>query len=692
MKIHPLTIGWFALALGLPGSLPAQEPARSAGTAAAVDRFSWLENVESARAMTWVKNHNDATMRTLGSDPRFVPLRDRIRAILDFRDRIPAPDIEGNRIDNFWQDASHPRGIWRSSSWNSYVGGSPDWRTVIDVDSLARAEKVAWSWSGATCLPPAHRECLVFLSRGGADAVEIREFNVESGQFIKGGFFLPEAKQNVAWIGPDAILVSTDFGSGTLTTSGYPRIAKLWHRATPLASAITLFQGDSTDVSVGVGAVEVGETIIGTVGHAPTFFESTTYILRDDSLVKLVLPLDADPAFLGDQLVVYLRSPWTVDRDSFPGGAIVATTLADFLAGQGKFSLLIAPGSRQTIDGMRTTKDYLLVHLLDNVRSKLLRFQRGRAGWMTDTVAVPDLGSVTGIATSAATNRFFFNFSGFTQPTTQYLADEDGSIRSLKSLPAQFDAKGLMTEQFEATSKDGTLIPYFIVHRDSLRLNGSNPTLLYGYGGFEISLPPGYNPITGASWLEKGGVYVVANIRGGGEFGPTWHRAAMKEHRQRAYDDFIAVAEDIIARRVTTPAHLGIMGGSNGGLLMGVMLTQRPELWNAVAILNPLLDMRRYNHLLAGASWMGEYQNLRPGASYPRPFIGTTTRDDRVHPAHARKFAAKLEGLGQRVYFFENTEGGHGAGVTSEQQAQERALMFTYFWRQLGSSPGPLTP
>jgi prolyl oligopeptidase len=506
--------------------------------------------------------------------------------------------------------------------------------------------------------------------------------------------------------------VSTDFGAGSLTTSGYPRVAKLWHRGTPLTAAHTLFQGDTTDVSVGVGAVEMGDSIIGLVVHAPTFFESTSYVLRGDSLAKLALPLDADPSFLGDQLVVYLRSPWSIGKDSFPGGAIVSTTIADFLGGGHDFTLVLAPSSRQTVDGMSTTRDYLLVHLLDNVRSRLLRYERAPAatGWKVDTLPVPDLGSVGGITTSPATNRFFFEYSAFTQPTTQYLADEDGSVRELKRLPAQFDASGLVTEQFEATSKDGTRVPYFVVHREHVNLDGTNPTLLYGYGGFEISLLSSYGPLTGAAWLERGGVYVLANIRGGGEFGPTWHRAAMKEHRQRAYDDFIAVAQDLIARRITSPAHLGIEGGSNGGLLMGVMLTQRPDLWNAVAILNPLLDMQRYNHLLAGASWMGEYgdpdkpadwgfigkyspyQHLRSGVHYPRPFIATTTRDDRVHPGHARKFAAKLEAMGHQVYFFENTEGGHGAGVTSEQQARERALMFTYFWRQLGSETAPATP
>jgi prolyl oligopeptidase len=703
-----------ALALFLlPGGAVAQQPtgaqpeaAARKSTPAPPDPYVWLEDVEGARSMAWVRAHDVATTKALGSDPLYGQLYERLLAVFTARERIPMPDIEGDRLFNYWRDAQHPRGLWRSSSWESYLGGTPTWRTVLDVDSLARAEHVTWAWKGASCLPPAHRRCLVFLSRGGADAVEVREFDVDVPGFVPGGFTLPEAKQNIAWIGPDDLLVATDFGPGSMTTSGYPRIARLWRRGAPLGAARTLFEGKPTDVSVGVGSEETPAGLVGTVITRPSFFEGTTFVVRGDSLVKLDLPLDADPTFVGRQLAVYLRSPWQVGGHSFPAGAVIAAPFDAFLGGARDLRLVVAPGPRQTVEEVRATRDYLLVTMLDNVRPRLLRFRPTEGGdWSADTIPVPDFGSVSIVATSPATNRFFFAYSGFTQPTTLYLAGEETGIREVRRLPAQFRAEGLVTDQYDAASKDGTRVPYFVVHRKDLKLDGRSPTLQYGYGGFEIAMTPQYGSANGAAWLERGGVYVLADIRGGGEFGPAWHRSAMREHRQRAYDDFIAVAEDVIRRGITSPAHLGIMGGSNGGLLMGNMFTQRPDLWRAVAILNPLLDMFRYSHLLAGASWMEEYgnpdvpsdwaflsqyspyQNLRPGVKYPRPYIATTTRDDRVHPGHARKFAARLEALGVPFYFFENTEGGHGAGVTAAQQAKAEALLYTYLWKQLAPAP-----
>ncbi len=708
-SVRRLTLALAALAVATLAAPPAraqQQPAaaRKAAAADQADPFIWLEDVEAARSMAWVKSHNEATMSSLGADARYTALRDRIRSILDSKERIAYPQMRGADVYNFWKDAGHPRGIWRRATYDSYVAGSPAWRTVLDIDSLSAADKQQWAWGGSSCLPPAWRRCLVRLSRGGADAVQVREFDTETGRFVEGGFALPEAKQDVEWVSENAVLVDTDFGAGSLTTSGYPRIAKLWRRGTPLSAAKTLIEGQTTDVGVGVGSIENGDSLIGVVSRSPSFFETAVYILRGDSLVKLDLPLDTGPTILGDQLVVYVRTPWTVGGKTYPTGSLIATSLNGFLAGQRDFTIILAPTDRQTVDGTTPTRDYLLVELLDNVRARLLRLRHEGSTWHTDTIPVPDYGNASVVATSARSNRFFFTYAGFTQPNTLYLADEDGSLKEIKRLPALFDATGLVTEQHEATSKDGTRVPYFVVHRATVALDGNNPTLLYGYGGFEISLTPSYSSVTGAAWLEQGGVYVLANIRGGGEFGPAWHRAALKENRQRAYDDFIAVAEDLVAKKITTPQHLGIMGGSNGGLLMGVMLTERPDLWGAVAILNPLLDMKRFNHLLAGASWMGEYgdpdipeqwayiskysayQNLKSGVKYPRPFIATTTRDDRVHPGHARKFAARMEGLGDPIYFFENTEGGHGSGVTSEQQAREQALVYVYLWKQLGSS------
>ncbi len=665
------------------------------------DPYLWLEDVEGARPLAWVKAHDDSTIAALGNGPVYQQAYDRTLQVLNSHDRIAYPSIMGNGLSNFWQDAEHPRGIWRSTTWDSYLSGQPQWHTLLDVDSLAAAEDVPWSFHGANCLPPEETLCLVNLSRGGADAVQIREFDTRTGRFVDGGFTLPEAKQDVAWLNHDAILVATDFGPGSMTTSGYARIAKLWRRGTPLTSARTLFEGKETDVSVGVGSVRTADRTFAVVSHSPRFFEAELFVLQGDSLVKLDLPLDSDADMVGDRLVVYLRSAWDVGGRSYSPGSLIATGLDDFLDGERDFQLVLKPGERATIDGVRTTRDHLLVDVLDNVRPELIRYRYDDGRWSADTSSVPDFGSMRVVATSPTTNRYFYSFSGFTQPATLYLATEDGTAREVARMPAQFDATGLVTEQHEATSKDGTKVPYFVVHESDAVQSGNNPTLLYGYGGFEISMLPSYNPVMGASWLANGGTYVLANIRGGGEFGPSWHRVAMKEHRQLAYNDFIAVAEDLIARRVTSPAHLGIMGGSNGGLLMGVMLTERPDLWNAVVIRNPLLDMKRYSHLLAGASWMAEYgdpdtddwsyishyspyQNLKADADYPRPFITTTTRDDRVHPGHARKFAAKLAAQGHPMYFFENTEGGHGAGVTNEQRAREEALIFSYLWKRLG--------
>ncbi|HEU0014261.1 MAG TPA: prolyl oligopeptidase family serine peptidase [Longimicrobium sp.] len=666
------------------------------------DPFLWLEEVEGQRALQWVEARNRATIAELEAHPAYQPIYQRTLHILNNRDRIAFPSILGDRLYNFWQDERNPRGVWRRTTWESYLGGSPAWETVIDVDSLAKAESVPWSFAGASCLPPEYRRCLVRLSRGGADAVQVREFDAAERRFVEGGFFLPEGKQSVAWRGPDAVLVATNFGEGTMTESGYARVAKLWRRGTPLSAAVTLFEGQPKDVSVSVGMIRTATRTYHGVWHRPSFFQSSLHLLDGDELIKVDLPMDADPYLVRDQLVVYLRAPWEVGGRTFPAGSLVAAELDDFMEGErDDIELVLQPDARSTIRGVSATRDYLLVSMLNNVRGELRRFRHEGGRWVGEKVPAPELGNVGVAATSPLDNRFFFSYSGFTQPTTLYLGDADGDVREIRRMPEMFDAANLTTEQFEATSKDGTRIPYFVVRRSGAPLDGNAPTLLYAYGGFESPEVPAYSATVGSAWLERGGVYVLANIRGGGEFGPQWHRAGLKENRQRVYDDFIAVAEDLVARRITTPRRLGIMGGSNGGLLVGVAFTQRPELFNAVVAQVPLLDMRRYNRLLAGASWMAEYgnpdvpeewayisryspyQNLRAGQKYPRVLFYTTTRDDRVHPGHARKMAAKMEAMGYPIYYFENTEGGHGAGVTSEQRARMYAVIYTYLLKQL---------
>jgi prolyl oligopeptidase len=670
-------------------------------TTAATDPFLWLEDVEGERALAWVEDRNAVTMAELQAHPWFAGLQQDILRILTSQDRIPYPSTRGDVVYNFWTDAEHERGIYRRTSIASYLSGSPAWETVLDIDALAKAEGVPWAFRGMSCLGPEYRHCLARLSRGGSDASEVREFDLVEARFVEGGFFLPQAKSTQGWVDANTLLVGTDWGEGSLTTSGYPRIAKLWRRGTPLASAETVFEGQTTDVGVSASSLE---TVWGTqpmIYHRPSFFEGTLYLLRDGKPVAVEIPLDASPGLVGDQLTVYVRDPWEVGGRTWGTGSVIAIDLDDFLAGSRDFRVVIEPGPRATVEGATPAGDFLLVSVLDNVRGQLWKYRFEGGTWVGERVSAPDMGSVDPVDVDLHSNRFFFTYSSFLQPTTLYVHHDDGRVEEVRRMPAMFDADGLVIEQYEATSRDGTKVPYWLVHAADLERNGRNPTLLYGYGGFESSQTSAYSATVGKSWLERGGVYARANIRGGGEFGPAWHRAALKEHRQRAYDDFLAVAEDLVARGVTSPAQLGIQGASNGGLLTGVALTQRPDLFGAVVINVPLLDMRRYNKLLAGASWMAEYgnpdkpeewayisryspyQNVRADRTYPRPLFTTTTRDDRVHPGHARKMAALMLEQGHDVLYYENTEGGHGAGVTPEQQARMMALTYMYLWTQL---------
>ena len=667
------------------------------------DPHRWLEEVEGERALAWVEERNARTMAELTALPVYDSLFDETLAILNSNDRIAYPAITGDRLYNFWQDAANPRGVWRRTTWESYLGGDPDWEVLLDLDSLSAAEDANWAWHGDTCLAPEYVRCLVWLSPGGSDADEAREFDLRTRTFVDGGFRLPLSKQSATWVSRDTLLVSSDFGAGTMTESGYPRTARLWARGTPLSSARTIFEGVPTDVGVWAGTIETRERDYIAIWHGlEDFFESELLLLRDGRPVALDVPVDADKSLVGDQLIVYVRTPWQVGGETYGLGSVLSIGLDEFVAGERDFEVVVQPGERSTVLGTSATRDFLLVSILDNVRGQLWRYRRANDRWVGERVPAPDLGTVSVAATSPRTNRFFFNYSTYTQPTTLYLSEEDGEVRAVRAMPPMFDASDLEVQQLAATSRDGTRVPYFLVSRQDLRLSADNPTLLYGYGGFEASMTPGYSATVGKSWLERGGVYAVANIRGGGEFGPAWHRAAQREHRQRAYDDFIAVAEDMVERGITAPRNLGIMGGSNGGLLVGAAMTQRPDLFGAVVVQVPLLDMRNYHTLLAGASWMAEYgdpddpedwsfisryspyHNVVPVVDYPRAFFYTTTRDDRVHPGHARKMAARFEEQGHPYLYFENTEGGHGAGVTPEQRARMYALTYSYLWQQLG--------
>ena len=702
------------LAAGVPptGSAHAQEGAAarqatarqdaSGQEAQQDDAYIWLEEVEGERALGWVVERSDATLQEFEALPVFGELEAAALEVVTSSDRIAYPSIRGDHLYNFWSDDSHPRGVYRRTSWDSYLSGEPSWETVLDIDVLAEEEDVPWAYRGMSCLAPEHRRCLVALSRGGADAVETREFDLQALAFMEDGFFLPEAKGGASLVDDETVIVATDFGAGTLTTSGYPRQARLWKRGTPLADAPVVFEADEADMAVFVSSWEIGGKTYGGVAHLHTIFESTTHLVMDGELVQIDTPPDASTFISGDHLVVRTVSEWTVGGRTFAPATVVAANVHDFLAGDRDFQIVAESSGKRVVQGASATKDHLLVGVLDNVQGELWRYSWRDGEWSGEKLPAPPMGSVGVVAADERFNRFFFTYSGFTQPTTLYMADEDGSVRLVRQLPDMFDAEGLKVEQHHVASADGTEVPFFVVHKEGIPHDGSNPTLLTAYGGFQIPRTAGYNALAGKAWMERGGVYVLANIRGGGEFGPSWWRAALKENRQRAYDDFLAVAQWLVDHGLTSPAHLGIQGGSNGGLLVGAAMTQRPDLFNAVVAQVPLLDMRRYHKLLAGASWMAEYgdpddpddwayigkyspyQNVKPDVQYPRALFTTTTRDDRVHPGHARKMAAKMTDMGHEVLYFENTEGGHGAGVTPAQRAKMYALVYAYLWTQLG--------
>ena len=686
-----------------------------------VDPFLWLEDVHGEAALAWVRERNAESQKLLMARPEYAPTRERLLQVMNSKERIPYISRRGAYFYNLWQDATHKRGLWRRTSLAEYRKAEPAWETVLDLDALATVEGENWVWGGAVGLAPSHRRCLVMLSRGGADANVVREFDTVTKAFVKDGFVLPEAKSDIEWVDADTVFVGTDFGSGSMTDSGYPRIIKRWKRGTPLAEAVTVFEGEKADVSVRA-------SVDTTPGHERTmiqrsldFYNSKRLFVQGAKLVLMDMPDDASVTFWNsagapaDTLLMELRSDLQTAAHTHPRGSLLAIDAAAHARGERNFAVLFEPTATRSLAGFALTREHVLVNVLDNVASKLEEWRRTPAGFERREVAAPFPGTlgVSGLhdpmlTDDALAESYLLTYSDFLTPDTLSLGQTGTDTRAvLKSLPATFDATGMRAEQSFATSVDGTRIPYFVVWPRGLNAQspatGSTPTLLYGYGGFEISMQPWYSAAFGSAWLARGGVVVVANIRGGGEFGPAWHQAAVKENKQRSYDDFIAVAQDLVQRGITSPQHLGIEGGSNGGLLVGAAFTQRPDLFNAVVCSVPLLDMRRYHKLLAGASWMAEYgdpdkpeewqyisqyspyQNLRKDVNYPRVLFTTSTRDDRVHPGHARKMAARLLALGHEVLYFENIEGGHGGAADNEQRAHVQALEMSYLWRQLGN-------
>lgn len=666
------------------------------------DPYLWLEDVEGEKALEWVETQNARSLSALESLPEFSRLFEKNLAVYDSDERIAAPTIRGDHVYNFWRDAEHERGMWRRTSITSYASDEPDWDVLIDLDDLASNEEENWVWSGVDCLAPDYQRCLVSLSRGGADAVVVREFDLSGKEFVKDGFYLPEAKGGMSFIDLDTVVVSTDFGPGSQTSSGYPRLSKLWKRGTELSEAETLIEGEESYVGVWGGVIHTPERDFLSVTVAPTFFTRELHLKVGEHMKRLDLPEDAEPnAFFKNQVVVSLKSDWERDEETYPQGALVSIDVDQLLAGEGSVQVILQPDERGAIAEVQRTRDLLLVNRMEDVRSRLDAFTLVDGKWTRRAVDAPKMGTISIASTSTESNTFYFNYTDFLTPTTLYQADGMSKPAPLKQLPDFFDASPYEVTQHFTESADGTGVPYFMVARKDLVRNGENPTLIYAYGGFEVPIVPGYSATIGMDWLDLGGVYVVANIRGGGEYGPRWHQSAQRENRQRSYDDFYAVAEDLIKREVTSTEHLGIRGGSGGGLLVGMLFTQRPDLFKAVVCAVPLLDMWRFNKLLAGASWVEEYGNpddpddwaflqnyspyhqLKPEADYPRVFFTTSTRDDRVHPGHARKMVARMNEMGHPNFYYENTEGGHGGAANNRQSARVQALTYTYLINEL---------
>ncbi|KRG62787.1 prolyl oligopeptidase [Stenotrophomonas humi] len=678
-----------------------------AGAAMAADQpqdpYAWLEDVTGDKPLTWVKEQNAKSEGRLAQSPQFKQMEAGIREVLDSDAKIPGVEKIGDYYYNFWKDKQHERGIWRRTTLVEYRKAEPLWETVLDLDALNKAEGENWVWHGANCLRPEYTRCLIALSRGGADADVTREFDLSNKQWIKDGFFRPEAKGGLGWIDQNNVFVYTDFGDGTMTTSGYPRVVKRWQRGTPITAATPVYEGKPEDMYIAAMHDDTPGFERNFVSRTIAFYNNELFVLgADGKLTKVDAPNSAEKGVRREWLTLELREPWTVGGKTYAAGSLLVTKFDDFMAGKRDFDVLFAPTDTTSLAGMSWTRSHVVLNVLDDVKNRLQVMTHGKDGWVASEFAgAPTFGTIgIGAVDADESDAVWMTVTDYLTPTTLALAEIGQQPEVLKTMPAFFDASGKVIEQHFANSKDGTRVPYFVVHDKAMKLDGSNPTLLYGYGGFEISLTPNYSGGMGRAWLDKGGVYVVANIRGGGEYGPRWHQAALKQNRHKAYEDMAAVAQDLVSRNITSARHLGVQGGSNGGLLTGNMLTQYPELFGAVVVQVPLLDMKRYSHLLAGASWMAEYGNpdtadwdfiktfspyhlFDPAKSYPPVLFTTSTRDDRVHPGHARKMAAKMIDAGKDVTYYENIEGGHGGAANNAQAAHMSALAYSFLWEQL---------
>ena len=677
---------------------------------APLDPYLWLENVDDDKALEWVRERNQKTISTITQGDEFTALQDRLQAIFDSKDRIPYVRKQGAYFYNFWRDGDHPRGIWRRTTMKSYQTDNPDWEVILDLDELAKEEEENWVWRGANCLPPKETLCIISLSKGGADANVKREFDIKQQRFIPSGFYLPEAKSRISWLDKNTLLVGTDFGEDSLTESGYPRMAKIWKRGTPLSEAKLIMEGKKEDMSVGAYHSHMPGYKRTLVYQTLTFYTNRLFLKTGKGLVQLDKQDSASMRLWKNHVLIELREDWTVDGKTYVSGSLIAAPLKDWLKGKKKITTLFTPTETSSLSSYSPTKDHIILSTLEDVKSKIWVLTPCRNEWTRSTIeGLPQLGRLyLSPIDPVKSNDYWLRVLDFITPDTLSIGTiGKAAPKQIKSLPAFFDSSDLEVSQHFTKSKDGTRIPYFQIAKKNIPMDGNNPTLLYGYGGFEVSLLPYYSASIGAGWLEKGGVYVVANIRGGGEYGPKWHQAALKEKRHRAYEDFAAVAEDLFQRKLTSSTKLGIKGGSNGGLLVGNMYTQYPNHWRAVVCQVPLLDMRRYTKLLAGASWAGEYgdpdipeqweyiqkfspyHNINPQTNYPPMLITTSTRDDRVHPGHARKMTAALEAEEKNILYYENIEGGHGGSANNKQAAFMNSLVYMFLWDQIRNPPKP---
>lgn len=684
----------------------ANPPKKNSDVSAEEDPHLWLEDVTGEKQLAWVRSRNESTQSHFESDPAFSTLRDDLLKILDSDERIPFVSKAGDYYYNFWRDQQHVRGIWRRTTLEDYRRQEPTWEVILDLDALAEEEDENWVWDGASLLRPGYDLALIGLSRGGADASVTREFDLKTKTFVPGGFARPEAKGNIGWIDRDSVFIFTDFGEGTMTSSGYPRVAKLWRRGTPLEQAEIVYEGRQEDMYIAAYHDDSPGYERNFVSRTLAFYNDELYLRNDDgSLQKIDAPNSANKSVFHDDLLLELRERWDVAGKSFAAGSLLVTDFQAFMDGDRDFDVAFEPTENSSLAGFSPTKDHLILNVLEDVKNRLYVLTRNGDGWKREPLmGAPAIGTVSVRPVDAdESNAYWMTSSGYLSPTTLFMGTVGQRPERLKQLSPLYDASGLTVSQFFATSKDGTRIPYFMVAKEGLNLDGQHPTLLYGYGGFEISLTPGYSASVGRAWTSQGGVYVVANIRGGGEYGPRWHQAALKQNRLRAYEDFAAVGRDLMERGVTNPAKLGIQGGSNGGLLVGNMVAIYPELFEAAVCQVPLLDMRRYHLLLAGASWMAEYgdpdslgewefiktyspyQNIRPDVDYPAVLFTTSTRDDRVHPGHARKMMALMESQGHDVSYYENIEGGHGGAANNKQRAYMQALAYSFLRERLFS-------